>query len=416
MKPVFDQHYDVIVVGGGASGMMAAGRAAGRGLRVLLLEKNKQLGKKLAITGGGRCNITNAEENEQLLLAHYGAAEKFLYSSFVQFGTDDTFSFFAGLGLPLIVQDGKRAFPKTEKAPDVVKALEAYLKKGQVEVRTNTTVDGFTAEGATIAGVRVKGKTLVADAYILATGGVSHPETGSIGDGFTWLKKLGHTVQDPTPMIVPLAVQDSWVHSLAGTALDASKITFFVAGEKNIVLRGRILCTHFGLSGPLILNAAGKIADLFHADPVTAAIDVFSTIDLGGLDKHVTGVFDANKNKVLKNVMKAITPAGTAGAILSLIPEIDPEKKVHSVSKAERKKLVHLLKALPLTITGLMGYERAVVADGGLLLKEVDGRTMRSRKYENLYVTGDLLHISRPSGGYSLQLCWTSGWVAGSNA
>ncbi len=409
-------HYDVIVVGGGAAGMMAAGRAAERGLRVLLLEKNKQLGKKLAITGGGRCNITNAEENEQLLLAHYGAAEKFLHSSFVQFSTDDTFSFFAGLGLPLVVQEGKRAFPKTEQAADVVRALYTYLQKGQVEIRTNTGVDGLTAQGGAITGVRVKGETLIADAYILATGGKSRPETGSTGDGFTWLKKLGHTVQEPTPTIVPLAVGDSWVHSLAGTALNDSKITFFVAGEKSIVLRGRILCTHFGLSGPLILNAAGKIADLFHVGPVTAAIDVFPTVDLGALDKRVTGIFDANKNKVLKNVMKAIAPAGTAVAVLSLVPDIDPEKKVHSVSKTERKKIGHLLKALPLTITGLMGYERAVVADGGLLLKEVDGRTTRSRHYENLYVTGDLLHISRPSGGYSLQLCWTSGWVAGSNA
>lgn len=410
------EHYDVIVVGGGAAGMMAAGRAGERGLRVLLLEKNKQLGKKLSITGGGRCNITNAEENEQLLLAHYGAAEKFLYSSFVQFGTDDTFSFFAGLGLPLVVQAGKRAFPKTEKAMDVVTALITYLKKGNVEVRTNVAVQGFMVEGGTITGVQLKGEVLTADSYILATGGKSRPETGSTGDGFTWLQKLGHTVQNPTPMIVPLAVQDSWVHALAGTSLDESKITFFVAGEKNMVLRGRILCTHFGLSGPLIMNAAGAIADLLHAGPVTAAIDVFPTTDLGALDKKVTETFDANKNKVVKNVMKVIAPAGTAHAILTLVPEIDVEKKVHSVSKAERKKIVHLLKALPLTITGLMGYERAVVADGGLVLKEIDSRTMRSRKYENLFVTGDLLHISRPSGGYSLQLCWTSGWVAGSNA
>lgn len=410
------EHYDVIVVGGGAAGMMAAGRAAERGLRVLLLEKNKQLGKKLSITGGGRCNITNAEENEHLLLAHYGAAERFLYSSFVQFGTDDTFSFFAGLGLPLVVQEGKRAFPKTEKAVDVVRALESYLHKGSVEVRTGVAVQGFESDGGMITGVRVKGEVLTADSYILATGGKSRPETGSTGDGFIWLKKLGHTVQDPTPMIVPLAVQDSWVHALAGISLNESKITFFVAGEKNMVLRGRILCTHFGLSGPLIMNTAGEIADLLHAGPVTAAIDVFPTTDLGALDKRVTEVFDANKNKVLKNVMKAIAPAGTANAILSLAPEIDTEKKVHSVSKTERKKIVHLLKALPLTITGLMGYERAVVADGGIVLKEIDSRTMRSRKYENLFVTGDLLHISRPSGGYSLQLCWTSGWVAGSNA
>lgn len=409
-------NYDLIVIGGGASGMIAAGRAAERGLKVLLLEKNKQLGQKLAISGGGRCNITNAEENEQLLLSHYGSAEKFLYSSFVQFGTDDTFSFFAGSGLPLVVQEGKRAFPKTEKATDVVKALETYLQQGKVEVRTKAVVTNILADATSINGVEVDGETINADSYIFATGGQSRPETGSSGDGFGWLKELGLKVEEPTPRIVPLAVSDSWILSLAGVSLNDIKITFFTAGEKQFVLKGRILCTHFGLSGPLILNAAGKVADLLHVGPVTAAIDVFPKLDLGALDKHVTDIFDKNKNKELKNVMKFITPPGTSSAILSLLPDIDIEKKVHSISKTERKKIVHLLKALPVVITGLMGYERAVVADGGLLISEVDGKTMRTRKFDNLFVTGDLLHIKRPSGGYSLQLCWTTGWVAGSNA
>lgn len=409
------QHYDVIVIGGGASGMMAAGRAAERGLSVLLLEKNKHLGQKLAITGGGRCNITNAEENEQLLLSHYGSAEKFLYSSFSQFSTDDTFSFFAGLGLPLVVQEGKRAFPKTENAIDVVKALEGYLKKGNVEVRTKTAVTKLHSTPTSITGVEVDGEILTADRYIIATGGQSRPETGSSGDGFAWLKDLGLAIEDPTPRIVPLAVRDSWILSLAGISLNDVKITFFAAGEKAFALKGRILCTHFGLSGPLILNAAGQVADLLHIGPVTAAIDVFPKLDVGALDKHVTDIFDKNKNKELKNVMKFITPSGTSTAILSLLPNIDIEKKVHSVSKTERKHIVHLLKALPVVITGLMGYERAVVADGGLLISEVDGKTMRTRKFDNLYVTGDLLHIKRPSGGYSLQLCWTTGWVAGSH-
>lgn len=408
--------YDVIVIGGGAAGMMAAGRAAERGLRVLLLEKNKQLGKKLSITGGGRCNITNAEENERLLLAHYGSAEKFLYSSFVQFGTDDTFSFFGGLGLPLVVQEGKRAFPKTERAPDVVKALESYLHRGKVEIRMGATVTGIEADLGTITGIQVNHEKLSADAYILATGGQSRPATGSTGNGFTWLRQLGHTIKEPTPTIVPLAVRDGWIHALAGVTLKDIKISFFTFGRKNMVLKGNVLCTHFGLSGPLILNAAGEVADLLHAGPVTAAIDVWPKLDLGALDKLVTTVFDQNKNKVLKNVMKQITPSGTAAAMLKLVPALDPEKKIHSVSKAERKTIVHLLKALPLVITGLMGYERAVVADGGLVINEVDGKTLRSRKFSNLFVTGDLLNISRPSGGYSLQLCWTTGWVAGSHA
>lgn len=407
--------YDVIVIGGGAAGMMAAGRAAERGRRVLLLEKNTRLGKKLSITGGGRCNITNAEEDRHLLLAHYGAAAKFLFSPFSQFGVKETFSFFESRGLPLVVQAGQRSFPATEKATDVVRVLEEYLRAGGVEIQTGAEVRGCLERDGRIVGVQVSGETLAAESYILATGGQSHPETGSTGDGWRWLAQLGYTVNAPTPTIVPLAVSDRWVKSLAGVSLDNVKITFFVEGKKQFTLKGRILCTHFGLSGPLILNAAGKVADLLHTGPVTATIDLFPTEDLGALDKRVTAVFDDNKNKVLKNVIKQIVPAGTSTAILSLLPNIDGEKKVHSIAKDERKTMIHLLKALPVSITGLMGYERAVVADGGLALTEIDPKTMRARRHDNLYVTGDLLHISRPSGGYSLQLCWTTGWVAGSN-
>lgn len=408
--------YDVIVIGGGAAGMMAAGRAAERGLKTLLLEKNAVLGQKLSITGGGRCNITNAEDQERLLLAHYGSAEKFLYSSFVQFGTDDTFSFFASLGLPLVVQEGKRAFPKTERASDVVHALRSYMQRGGVEIRTQAIVTALLADLTRVSGVQVNGEVLTADTFILATGGRSRPETGSTGDGFQWLRDLGHSVQEPTPSVVPLAVRDGWIHALAGMSLPDAKITFMVSGKKQFSLKGRILCTHFGLSGPLIFNAAAQVADLLHAGPVTAAIDLFPQLDLGALDDQLTSIFDHNKNKELKNVMKFVTPSGTAEAIMTLMPSLNGEKHVHSVTKTERKIIVHALKALPVVITGLMGYERAVVADGGLILKEIDGKTMRSRKFENLFVTGDLLHISRPSGGYSLQLCWTTGWVAGSNA
>jgi len=396
--------------------MMAAGRAAERGRRVLLLEKNPQLGQKLAITGGGRCNICNAQEDTHLLLAHYSEAKKFLYSPFSQFGVAQTFQFFESHGLPLKIQAHQRAFPASEKASDVVRVLQAYLQSGKVEVRTNANARGFTFAAGKIVGVNVNGETLSAESYILASGGKSHPETGSTGDGFTWLKKLGHEVKEPTPTIVPLAVQEAWIKSLAGIALDDVKVTFFVEGKKRLAVKGRILCTHFGVSGPVILNSAGKVSDMLHDGAVTATIDVFPKSDLGNLDKHITKIFNDNKNRDVKNVMKFIAPTGTAPAILMLQPKLDPDKKVHSVSRDERKALVNLLKALPLTIAGLMGYERAVVADGGLAIRDVEGKTMRSRTNSNLFITGDLLDISRPSGGYSLQLCWTTGWVAGSNA
>jgi len=405
--------YDVIVIGGGASGMMAAGCAAARGRRVLLLEKNRFLGEKLKITGGSRCNITNAEDNQKLLL-NYGSAKSFLHSPFSQFGVKDTFSFFESRGLPLVIQAHKRVFPKTEKALDVFSVLYTYLVKGRVKIFTHSGVDRFVFKDGEIKSVLVKGKEFFSDSFILAVGGKSHPETGSTGDGFSWLSAMGHTIKEPTPTIVPLAVKDTWVKKLSGTTLKGVRITFFLDGKKKLALKGDVLCTHFGLSGPLILNAAGKVADMLHEGEVTAFIDLYPLEDLGALDKRITETFEENKNKVFKNTFRQFIP-GSGPVILSLL-DINPDTKVHSITKEQRKQVVNLLKALPVSITGLMGYDRAVVADGGVSLSEIDTKTMGSRIYKNLYVTGDLLHISRPSGGYSLQLCWTTGYVAGVNA
>jgi predicted Rossmann fold flavoprotein len=408
--------FDVIVIGGGASGMMAAGVAAARGKHVLILEKNRMLGEKLKITGGGRCNITNAEFDTRALLKNYGKADQFLFSPFSQFGVKETFSFFENLGLSIVVQARKRAFPATEKAFDVFLVLERYIKKGGVVIKTNVRVSRFLRENGHIAGVVAEGITYVADSYILSTGGLSHPETGSTGDGFNWLKSLGHSVENPTPSIVPLKVKESWVKSLSGISLSFMKITFFSEGVKKFFKKGKVLFTHFGLSGPLILNSAAEVADLLQSGQVTATIDAYPDTDLGSLEDKIIKIFDANKNKMLKNVFDEIAPHGTALAILSLLNDIDPDTKVHSVTKEQRKQIVQLLKALPVTITGLLGYEKAVVADGGVSLKEIDMSSMRSKLLKNLYVTGDLLDVKRPSGGYSLQLCWTTGFVAGSNA
>lgn len=407
--------YDVLVIGGGPSGMMAAGTAASRGKNVLLLEKNEQLGEKLNISGGGRCNITNAEESEDILLTNYGKAKGFLHSSFNQFGMKDTFTFFENLDLPLVVQARKRAFPASEKSVDVTKALIRYIKKGGVEVRKGVNVHTVVGKDGTISHIVVDDQNIKADSFILATGGKSHPETGSTGDGFIWIKKLGHTVEDSTPTIVPLAVKESWVKKLSGVSLSAIKVTFFVDGKSTIKKKGKILFTHFGFSGPMILNLAAKVYKLLHEGEVTIEIDVYPDTDLGILDKRITKVFNANKNKILVNIFSEITPDGITDVLLSMLT-FDPKIKVHSVTREQRKEIVHLLKAMPATITGLMGTDRAVITDGGISIKEVDGKTMRSRLYNNLYVTGDLLHISRPSGGYSLQLCWTTGFVAGSHA
>ncbi len=408
--------WDIVVIGGGASGMMAAAIAGKEGKKVLIVDKNKSLGEKLKITGGGRCNITNAEENIRTFLSNYGVAEPFLYSAFDRFSMKDTFSYFERLGLPLVVQARKRAFPHTEKARDVYEVLKKELDKNKVTIKTLCTVKDIIHTDGVITHIKTNQGDFSARSFILATGGMSHPETGSTGDGFIFLKNLGHHIKEPTPSIVPIEVADTWVRTLAGVSLSFMKITFFQEGKKQFSKTGKVLFTHFGLSGPLILNSATKIGDLLQEGQVEATIDAFPDTNHGALEDRIIKLFDANKNKMLRTVFKEIAPEGTARVLELLFPDIDFEGKVHSVTKEQRKKIVQMLKALPLSITNLMGYDRAVVADGGVILSEVDTRTMRSKLYSNLYITGDLLNINRPSGGYGLQLCWTSGFIAGQEA
>lgn len=407
---------DVIVIGGGAAGMMAAGVAASRGREVLVLEKNKKLGEKLAITGGKRCNILNAEEDQKALLKNYGNAEQFLYSPFSKFGMKDTYAFLESRGLPLKVEARKRAFPESERAADVVECLRRYMAEGRVQVLLNTPVDAIKRKGGRIEWVEARGQRYIADSYVLSTGGMSRPETGSTGDGFSWLKELGHSVERPTPTIVPLKVREAWVKEVSGVSVPDAKITFTVDGVRSFFKTGPILFTHSGISGPTVLNSSGKVAELFQEGEVAAVIDLYPKQDVGTLDKSLAEFFEGAKNKLLRNAFKEFAPPGMSDVLLSFVPGISPEAKVHSVTKEERRLLVETLKAIPLSITGLMGFEKAVVADGGVPLTEIDTRTLRSQIIENLFVVGDLLHISRPSGGYSLQLCWTTGFVAGSNA
>lgn len=412
------EKYDVMVIGGGPAGMMAAGRAAERGKRVLLLEKNSRLGAKLSITGGGRCNILNAEEDERVLLSRYGVAQDFLYSAFAQFGMRDTWRFFESRGIQIVVEAGKRAFPSTHKATDVTACMERYLKESDVEVRCGVKVKGLQKEGNVVTGVMTDKGVFTADVYVISTGGFARGETGSSGEGFAWLADLGHTVVPSRPDLVPLVTNDAWVHALSGTTLSNVKITFgsdLSKEQGKFSKKGNILCTHFGVSGPTVLNAAREVVALLKGGSVHASIDLSPHEKIRDVRARVLGVFEQHKNKTLKNILKEIVPPGTAGAIAMHLPEGLAEKKVHSVSKEERTALADMLKAMPLTITGLKGMDWAVISDGGVELAEVDTKTMRSRKYENLYLIGDVLHINRPSGGYSLQLCWTTGYVAGSH-
>lgn len=406
--------YDVIIVGGGASGLMAAAVAGSRNLSVLIVDKNKTLGEKLKITGGGRCNITNNEPDIHKFLKVYGEGAPYLYTPFSIFGVKDTFAYFESRGLPLVVQARNRVFPATEKALDVYNVLYKELIKNKIEVKNNCTVIDFNMKDQKIISIKTNQGQFFAKSFILSTGGLSHPETGSTGDGFKWLTNFGHEVQDPSPNIVPLACSDSWVKSLAGVTLTFMKITFYLEGKKKFSKTGKILFTHFGLSGPLILNSSKQVSDLLEEEgQVRALIDAYPDTNEGKLEESIIKTFDLNKNKILRTILKDIVPDGMVKAMPLIAIGIDFNQKVHSVTKEDRKKLVKLLKALPVTITNLMGYERSVVTDGGISLKEIDMKTMKSKIITNLYITGDLLHLSRNSGGYSLQICWTTGYIAG---
>lgn len=406
--------WDVVIVGGGASGMMAASVASSRNLSVVVLEKNKNLGEKLKITGGGRCNITNNDPDIHRLLKVYGEGAPYLYTPFSIFGVKDTFTYFESRGLPLVVEARNRVFPSTQKAFDVYNVLYREMLKNKVEIKTNCFVRKIVKNNyEKIVSISTDQGEFFGKSFILSTGGMSHPETGSTGDGFRFLEDLGHTVSEPTPDVVPVSVYDHWVKSLSGVSLSFMKISFYLDGKKYFSKTGKILFTHFGLSGPLILNSSKSIKALLDKGEVKAYIDMYPDTTLGDLEKRIIKVFDLNKNKMLKTILKEIVPEGVSPALEEIITFIDLNTKVHSVKKEERRMIVELIKKMPMTIEGLMGYERSVVVDGGVSLKEIDMKTMRSKLIDNLYVTGDLLHLNRNSGGYSLQICWTTGYIAG---
>lgn len=418
MKAVDKQQkkvWDVVVIGGGPAGMMAAGRAAERGARVLLIEKNPSLGKKLLITGGGRCNVTNAERNTRALLAHFKGSDQFLFSPFSQWNTADTIQFFNERGMPTKTEDLLRVFPVSNSAASVLNVLVNYMKAGKVTVQTDDAAKEITATQNNVTSILLaSGKKITAASYVLATGGTSRPETGSTGDGFRFLRAVGHQIREPDASLVPIALKDTWTKALSGLTLPDVKISVYQGTKRFTQKRGKLLFTHTGVSGPTILNMSKGIGELLAYGPVTLHIDLFPTLDVGALDALLVTHFQTNANKQLKNSLSALIPTALAGALLELVG-IDPITPCHSLTKEVRRALGQLFKATPLEVRSLLGADKAIVTSGGVPLTEVDTKTMRSRIIKNLYVIGDVLDIDRPSGGYSLQLCWTTGFVAGNS-
>jgi predicted Rossmann fold flavoprotein len=426
--------WDIIVIGGGPAGMMAAGRAAehareqGREIKILLLEKNESLGKKLLITGGGRCNVTNAEFDDRTLLAKFKDGGKFLFSAFAQHNVRKSLAFFNSRGMETKIEAEKRVFPVTDKAQTVWDVMVGYLtatsrdgKPSMVTVGSNSAVAGLvqTKPGA-IDAVKLAGGDIVRGrSFILATGGKSHPETGSTGEGFAWLAKAGHTVIEPSAALVPVTVSDSWVKSLAGVSLKSAKLTIFQNGAKlpgkNAVKKGKVLFTHFGLSGPAVLNMSAEIGELLEYGEVTLSLDLLPEHDYSTLNEALQKLFAKEDKKKFKNAITSLIPAAFVPIVLER-SNIGPDVTCNGVTRENRLALVKLLKDLHIHPTGLLGADKAIITSGGVALEEVDFKTMRSRRIQNLYLVGDVLNIDRPSGGYSLQICWTTGWVAGSAA
>jgi predicted Rossmann fold flavoprotein len=421
--------WDLVIIGGGPSGMMAAGRAAELGAHVLILEKNESLGKKLLITGGGRCNVTNSEFDTRALLAKFKDGGKFMFSPFSQYGVKETLDFFHINSMPTKVENEKRTFPISDTAASVLEVLKKYMASGHVVIQSNAEVAGLVLargkadEKDVMTAVKLKnGELILAKKFVLATGGKSRPETGSTGDGFIWARKLGHTVIEPSVSLVPLKVKDTWIKDLAGITLPEVKITVLQNGARqNKPIKGKILFTHVGVSGPTILNLSKDIGELLKYGEVFISVDVLPNIDQAALDAKLNTLFRTEINKKLKNCLGMIggeevtLPTALIKTIIG-ISGVSGETPAHSVTKEDRRKILAILKGLTMQISGLLGTDKAIVTSGGVALTEIDPRTMQSRIHPNLYLVGDMLHIDRPSGGYSLQLCWTTGYVAGTDA
>jgi hypothetical protein len=396
--------------------MMAAGRAAERGRSVLLLEKNAGLGKKLLITGGGRCNLTNNKTEVRAMLSKYKGNDQFLFSAFAQFSVKDALAFFNSRGMATKEENEGRVFPLSESAKSVWEVLVKYMRDAGVTVWAGAEVTGLSVDQNTQdIIIKIKdNKLITAKACVIATGGTSRPETGSTGDGFRWLKKLGHTIAENDFALVPVTLRDAWAKKLGGISLKDIKLTTFQNGEMQASAKGRLLFTHFGISGPTVLNMSKEIGELLKYGEVVIELDLFPKTDLGALRKQLQELLTSESNKKLKNVLGKLVSAALASAILEMA-NISGETANHSVSTESRKKLVALMKAVPLNVSGLLGAEKAIVSSGGVALGQVNFKTMQSRLVPNLYLIGDVLNIDRPSGGYSLQLCWTTGFVAGNS-
>jgi predicted Rossmann fold flavoprotein len=409
---------NVVVVGGGPAGMMAARTAAKKGYNVTLLERRDRLGVKLSITGKGRCNITNAGEIEDIMEQVEGN-KYFLYSAFYQYTNEQTIDYFESLGVPTKVERGQRVFPKSDRAMDVVEALIDDLRECGVEIYTKQRVTKIVTENSKIKAVEVdSGKKYNCDVLILATGGKSYPKTGSTGDGYKLAKSMGHNITDIYPSLVPLVSAEKWVRDLQGLSL--RNITLSLKKGNKVVYKdlGEMIFTHFGISGPLVLSGSRKLLNAINSSKKKSFDDIFAEIDLkpaldeSKLDQRLQRDFEKNNNKQFKNSINELLPKKMIDIIIKL-SGIDPEKKVNQITREERQNLCKLLKHLKFKLDDFRPIEEAIVTAGGVNVDEINPSTMESKLIEGLYFAGELIDVDAYTGGYNLQIAFSTGHLAG---
>lgn len=407
--------YDIAVIGGGPSGMFAAGFAASKGKKVVLIEKKERLGKKILITGKGRCNITNAETDMRKFAGVFGKNGKFLLSAFRKFGPAETVNFFNERGVKTKTERGNRIFPVSDDAESVLNMLVRFLNESGVNILTNSSIKKFILKDGMIEGIILTDKIILSKKTIVCTGGFSYPATGSTGDGYEWAMEFGHTVMKPKPSLTPLITDEKWVGDLQGLELENVGVSVFQNGKKHDDRFGDVKFANDGLSGPTIIDMSKFIGELLMNGNVEIIIDLKPALDYNKLDLRILRDFDENKNRTYKNSLDGLLPKKIIPVIIEL-SGIDPDKKVNGITREERKKLLHALKEFKVTVTGLYGFDRAIITAGGICLDEIDGRTMKSKIIGNLYFAGEILDLDAPTGGYNLQECWSTGYVAGISA
>lgn len=407
--------YDVAIIGGGPAGMMAAGRAGELGGRVILLEKNSTLGMKLLITGYGRCNITNKIDEPKDMARMYGRNGKFLLPLLYMFGVRGVIDFFESRGVKTKVEKGNRVLCESDRAEDVLGALIKYMNDSRVEVKFRAEVREVVRKGNLIEKiVLASGEEIIADKFIVCTGGKSYPSTGSTGDGYGWAKLFGHKVVTPAPSLTPIVLKEGFIKELEGLSLKDAFISLYKDGKKIDSGQGDALFTANGMSGPLIINMSRSIRRALPGK-VVIKIDLVPDLDFKGLDLMLGNCFQEGANRLFKNSLDKLLPQKLV-PIMAKFSGIDLEKKSGLVTREERKRLAHLLKEFSLEVKGLSGFDKAVITSGGIELSEIEPKTMRSKLADNLYFAGEILDLEGPTGGYNLQICWSTGYAAGQAA